>query len=619
AGIVLTLVGNSVLRRVLAQLALAAVLIGGIAVFARTPSPLDVALIGNFALRLGFSPLSLLVMVFIDLFGLLVSLYSCSYRRVSESPLYFSFMLWLIAFSNLVCMSSDFLLLVFSWGATLTLLYAFLRFGSGESAAKALTVVGLGDFALLLGVCIYIASSGSALMPAQGGLALNSPLHWASFILMLTGAFAKAGCGPLHTWIPAASESAPLPVMAILPASLDKLLGIYFLARICLDFFALTPFAYALLLMVGSLTIIFAVMMALIQHDMRKLLSFHAISQVGYMVLGFGTGVPLGIAGGIFHMINHAIYKSGLFLTAGSVGQERKTFELSRLGGLGALMPVTFFTGLVFSFSISGVPPLNGFASKWMLYQGVLSGFLSASGGFLKGVHIFAILSAMFGSILTLASFIKFIHAVFLAEERPASDNAGVKEVPLLMRAPVCVLAGLCILLGLVPQFFVARFISPALGGAARLAGAWNSLFSCMLLVSALAVGAFVWKGLGRKQSIRQDAMFIGGEPAVFDPRFPATEFYRTVEDMPLMRRAYAFLKSEVFDIYYVVQRLGRTLAYALFIFVDRAVDILTVSVGYCTLGASWVLRQMHSGVLDLYLSWGLLGLIVLLFVLMGR
>jgi len=491
--------------------------------------------------------------------------------------------------------------------------------GSGESAGKALTVVGAGDFAFLLGACFYIASSGTTIMPHGGPLALDSPVRWASFILMLAGAFAKAGCGPLHTWIPTASECAPLPVMAILPASLDKLLGIYLLARICLDFFVLTPSAYAVLLICGSLTVLFAVMMALIQHDMRKLLSFHAISQVGYMVLGFGTGVPLGIAGGIFHMINHALYKSGLFLTAGSVGEASRTFELKKLGGLAAVMPVTFVTAVVFSLSISGVPPLNGFASKWMLYQGVLAGIFGTSNGFLKGIFVFAILSAMFGSVLTLASFIKFIHAVFLAEERPAQERLDAHEIPLLMRAPVSVLAFLCVFLGVAPQFFVGRFIAPVLGSPVGIYGTWNSALASILLISALVIGFIAWKVSGSKKTIRQDAMFIGGEQPVFDPRFPATEFYRSVEEVPLMKRAYAFLKAEVFDIYYVIQGGFRLLAYALFIFVDRVVDILTLLSGYCGLGASWVLRQMHTGALDLYLSWSLFGLLILLFVLMGR
>ena len=139
---------------------------------------------------------------------------------------------------------------------------------------------------------------------------------------------------PFHSWIPDAAIDADLPFMALFPAALEKLLGIYFLARISLEMFKLTPTSWisTLMMIIGSITIIFAVMMALIQKDYKRLLSYHAISQVGYMILGIGTAVPIGIVGGLFHMINHAMYKSGLFLTAGSIEKQTGTTDLKKLG-----------------------------------------------------------------------------------------------------------------------------------------------------------------------------------------------------------------------------------------------------------------------------------------------
>src|SRR4030042_5389712 len=113
-------------------------------------------------------------------------------------------------------------------------------------------------------------------------------------------------------------------------------------------------------------------MMSLIQHDLKRLLGYHAVSQVGYMVLGIGTGNPIGIAGGLFHMLNHAIYKSCLFLSGGSVEKKAGTTELDKLGGFAKIMPITFVTFVIASLAISGVPPFNGFASKWMIYQGII-------------------------------------------------------------------------------------------------------------------------------------------------------------------------------------------------------------------------------------------------------
>ena len=142
---------------------------------------------------------------------------------------------------------------------------------------------------------------------------------------------------PFHTWIPDAAVDAPLPFMAFLPASLEKLLGIYLLARISLDMFKLSGGSWIsmLLMTIGAITILLAVMMALVQKDYKRLLSYHAVSQVGYMILGIGTCLPIGIIGGLFHMINHALYKSCLFLTGGSVEKQTGTTDLAKLGGIG--------------------------------------------------------------------------------------------------------------------------------------------------------------------------------------------------------------------------------------------------------------------------------------------
>ena len=136
---------------------------------------------------------------------------------------------------------------------------------------------------------------------------------------MLTGSFTKAGAFPFHTWVPDYAKSAPASSSAYLPASLDKLLGIYFLARITTGMFILNEWLTLLLLSIGVISIITAVMMALVQHNYKRLLGFHAVSQVGYMILGFGLGSVIGVAAGLFHMINNALYKSGLFLSAGCV------------------------------------------------------------------------------------------------------------------------------------------------------------------------------------------------------------------------------------------------------------------------------------------------------------
>jgi formate hydrogenlyase subunit 3/multisubunit Na+/H+ antiporter MnhD subunit len=152
---------------------------------------------------------------------------------------------------------------------------------------------------------------------ALAPLNLTSWATIAAYFLILTGAIAKAGAIPLHSWIPAIASTTPMPVMAYLPASLDKLLGIYLLANISLFWFVLSPLLDGFNDH-GAGTIIAAALMALIQHDYRKMLSFHAVSQVGYMILGIGTGTPVGVIGGLFHMLNNALYKSCFSFAQGS-------------------------------------------------------------------------------------------------------------------------------------------------------------------------------------------------------------------------------------------------------------------------------------------------------------
>ncbi|MFH0790058.1 MAG: proton-conducting transporter membrane subunit [Candidatus Omnitrophota bacterium] len=590
--------------------------ITSIFLFSKLPQQLfTINLLGDYNLAFGLSQFSKFILIFINFFGVLVCMYSKDDDTVKGKRVYFSYLIWLIAFSNLVCFSADFITFIFSWGAALALLYAFLSLGSGSAANKALSIVGFGDFSLILGVCLYIFSTGTTAMPAGMRVALDNPLHWSSFILMLIGAFAKSGCAPLHTWIPAISETTPMPVMAILPASLDKLLGIYLLTKICLDFFVLNKIALALLLLIGSFTIIFAVMMALIQHDLRKLLSYHAISQVGYMVLGFGTGTPIGVLGALFHMLNNAIYKSGLFLTGASVGGKKNTFELDKLGGLAKSMPITFITGLVFALSISGLPLSNGFVSKWMLYQGVIIGLSNAGNIGLRLIYLLALITAMFGSALTLASFIKFIHAIFLGEDKNPKEEK-LTEVSGSRKIPVLVLAGLCVILGAVPNLFLKNFLGQGNAQSPYLIGIWNAPCAFFLILTGLFLGFVFWRAQKGK-NLRQDSLFIGGEEAAAGQSYPATEFYKGLEDMPLIKKFYRVIKIEAYDFYNLLSGVLKIFSYILLFCVDRLINLLTGLAGYIILGLSWIFRKLHTGVLDLYIVWSLLGLLAFFMILM--
>ncbi len=534
--------------------------------------------------------LAAFVLLFVAVFGLLIILYSAGFMKDKVNiGNYYSYILATVAGSIGAVLSNNTLLFISFWGFLGLTLYLLISLGGEEAkgaAKKTMIIIGGSDALMLLGFAIVWRLSGSFNMNAAP-LMLNSGLAMYAFILLALGAFAKAGAMPLHTWIPDSANAAPLPVMAFLPASLDKLLGIYFLARLSFGIFrvAANTAMSNFLLFIGAITIIAAVMMALIQHDMKRLLSYHAVSQVGYMVLGIGTANPVGIAGGLFHMLNHAIYKCALFLTAGAVEKEAGTTELDRLGGLARFMPVTFLCCLVGSLAISGIPPFNGFVSKWMVYQGIVESGLAGN-----KMWVIFLAAAMFGSALTLASFMKLLHAVFLGQ-KGVDGNKGIKEVPAAMWAPMVILALLCIVFGIFAFALPLKyFILPALGLRVHYLGLWQPGLATALLLIGLAIGVLIYFA-GTVRHIRISEPFVGGAVIPAEERPTGTEFYNTIRDIPVIGRIYESAKNGFFDVYEIGKRL--------------------------TFGFSGVLQYLHNGVLPTYLVWCLIGILILFYFLL--
>ena len=289
--------------------------------------------------------LSGFIVVATAVFALLIAVYSLGYMKDKAGRrLFDACLLWSLSLSCGVLLANDLLFLVSCWGLLALTLYLMIGLsGSNASAAagKTFLIVGGADALLLLGVGLLWVQHGTTRMDA-GAVTLISAADYIALFCFAAAAFAKAGVIPLHSWLPDCGEQAYPPVTALLPASLDKLLGIYLIVRTVRDLFQITPHMNTVLMLFGALTILGAVLMALVQHDLKRLLAFHAVSQVGYMVMGIGTGTALGLAGGLFHMLNNAIYKSCLFLVAGVVERKAGTVDLDRLGGLATRLPVTF-------------------------------------------------------------------------------------------------------------------------------------------------------------------------------------------------------------------------------------------------------------------------------------
>jgi len=249
--------------------------------------------------------------------------------------------------------------------------------------------------------------------------------------MFLCGFGLKAALVPFHAWLPDAHPSAPAPVSAMLSGVVIKALGIYVLCRLVFNVFGASPEILVVIRVLGCVSMVIGVMLAIGQWDMKRLFAYHSISQIGYVALGVGLGTPLGIAGGLFHMVNHSMFKSLLFLNAGAVEYATETRDLKRLGGLNQAMPVTANTSLVASMSIAGIPPFNGFWSKLIIVVACVE----------AGQYWMA-LAAVLVSLVTLASFLKVQRYAFF--EAAKSTLGTIREVPLLMRTAMVLLAVLC-------------------------------------------------------------------------------------------------------------------------------------------------------------------------------
>ncbi len=564
--------------------------------------------------------LSGFILLCVAAFAVLVLLFSFRYMRGRDGARGFYFFVLLgLACSNGVLLSANLLVMLFFWGVLLIVLYGLLlpgRPGSEKVAAKALVIVGLSDFAMLLGIVLVAVRYGWIDMAPTAPMPLHEPAAIIGFLLIAAGALAKAGSMPLHSWIPSAAETAPATVMAYIPASLDKLLGIYLLTRLSIYIFDIASNAALqnVLMTVGAVTILGAVMMALVQKRMMKLLSFHAVSQVGYMVLGIGTGIPVGIAGGLFHMLNHSIYKTGLFLSAGSVEHWAGTDEIDKLGGLARQMPLTFISFLVAAFAISGVPPLNGFVSKWMVYQGIIG--LAHEGNRLYPVFLIA---AMLGSVLTLASFMKLLHSIFFGQ-RPES-LARVREVGFGMWLPPVLLAALCIVFGVFAyQIPLRGLIYPSLPLLIEPTGIWQPVLTTLLLLAALGIGVLVYLlGTARKPTTART--FVGGEKIADDEesRVTGTAFYTPVKHLPILDELLQYGERGAFDIYNWLTGTLRALGLVFRQVVDRVLTGLFEFVGALARWAGRGLSYVQNGSLPLYVAWAFVGATIFLLVLLLR
>lgn len=407
-----------------------------------------------------------------------VSIYSFGYLKEFEGRRnigFFGFLFHLLLLSlTVVFTAANAFLFLIGWEVMALVAYGLVTFyhEDQETRRAALLYVVMAHVdagCLLLGFALLIQVSGSAEFATFRTAAahLSSNQQAVAFVLFFLGFGIKAGVIPFHIWLPAAHPVAPSNISSLLSGIVLKA-GIYGMARIFLDALGILPsWAGLLVLILGVASAVLGVLYALMEHDLKRLLAYHSIENIGIILIGLGAALVFRVAehpllaavaliAAMFHTLNHAIFKCLLFLGAGSVLHSTGTRNMEEMGGLIRPMPVTAFCFLIGAVAISGLPPLNGFVSEWLTYQSLLAGF-GATGGLTR------ILFPLAGSMLALtgalaaACFVKAFAITFLALPRGV-QSASVSEAPRSMVLGMGGLTMACLLLGLGATWFLHLF-----------------------------------------------------------------------------------------------------------------------------------------------------------------
>jgi len=376
---------------------------------------------------------------------------------------------WFLASMALVLIADDAYLFMVAW-ETMALSSYFLVTTEHHvpqirrAGFVYLLIAHVGAIAILL--CFGVLHGGHGNYTFDAMRQAELPSDWATiaFLLALVGFGAKAGIVPLHVWLPDAHPAAPSPVSALLSGVMLKT-AIYGLIRVTYDLLPSIHWEWGLLvLVIAVVTTLFGVLFALMQHDLKRLLAYHSVENIGIILIGFGlsliyagTGHPLlavlGLLAALYHTLNHAIFKGLLFLGAGAVLHGSGLRDLGRMGGLIRVMPVTAFLFLVGALAISALPPLNGFVSEWLTFQAALLS-PALEHGVLRSIIPLAAAALALAGALTAMCFVKVFGVVFLGLPRSGEAVQG-REVSQWEQLGMGWLAALCVLLGLAPVWML--------------------------------------------------------------------------------------------------------------------------------------------------------------------
>ncbi len=425
----------------------------------------------------------------------------------------------------LLASSGDMLTLFIGWELVSWTAFAMMAQKGGPAAPAAyryMIYALAGAMAIFAGIMIVYATAGDFSFAAFSKAMTTFPAGklWLLFLLFTAGFGVKMALLPFHLWQPPAYTETPGASAAFLNA-ISARLGLFALILVLLKIIGIDTLgsltipvvhlsARSLLMWIAALTTVIPTFIALMQTDARMLLTWHGIGQGGYMLLGVLVGTGLGTAGGLLHVFNHATYQMALFLAVTAVVHRTGTSDLDKLGGLITRMPYTYVTLLMGIIGLAGLPPMNGFVSKWMVYRSLLD----------TGSP-FLLIMAFIGTLGTILSVYKLIHNIFLGRLRP--EHEGIKEAPWSMLAPMLALGGIGFLTGWFPGLALnmtdlaqsainAPSLVHTLGGVVTPRGALNMIWVVSILLAAIGFGAIVFYFMGnRRYQVDQLNNYAGG------------------------------------------------------------------------------------------------------------
>lgn len=464
--------------------------------------------LGNAPIALTADPLSRWFLAMIGILGFATALFAPGYmlhlrHRISLGFVWAALALLLISMAGVVLAANALVFLV-AWEVMALSSFALVAADHEQHAIRRAALIYLGatrvGTAFLMGGFLWAHHLTGSWAFADWHMAGAAALLPA--VLIFIGLATKAGCWPFHLWLPIAHPAAPAPVSAIMSGVMIKT-AIYAMLRLfVVDAHLAHPALGPLILILGSISAVWGLLFALLQHDLKRLLAYSSVENIGIMLMGIGVALigahyrlavvaQLGLAATLLHAMNHALFKGLLFLGTGAIDAQTHQRDAERLGGLIHRMPWTAACFLVGSAAICALPPLNGFVSEWLLYQGFFQMALDGpSVGMRLGALLLIALLALVGA-LALACFVKAVGVVFLGVPRSKAAEQAREVAPGMLAAQVLLAAG-CVGLGLAGPVLLTRFwsLAPAINGAVPFASLWTIPMPVMALLLVTSIGA---------------------------------------------------------------------------------------------------------------------------------